>query len=117
MKKLILILIASLLLGGWACAQEAAPTEALPSAAPTAVPQGEIFASEDLIVTLPYGLSVLDAQALSGYEAAVQDDFPAAGPMLLAAVNDECSAVLSFTAIESAASAQEAVGTSMDLPS
>lgn len=72
----------------------------LVSPTPTAQPVGETFSSEDLIVTLPAGLRILSREELSGYEAAVQDDFPGAGQTLLAAANDDFSAVLTFAAAD-----------------
>ena len=54
---------------------------------PSPEPAGETFSSEDLIVTLPAGMSILSAEERAGYDAAVQFDYPGAGKCVLLAVN------------------------------
>ena len=70
------------------------------SPTPTAEPVGETYSSEDLIVTLPHGLNRLSPDDLAGYDAALQADYPGAGKTLLAAANDDFSAVITFSAAD-----------------
>ena len=107
MKKLICCIICALMLLCIAAAEQAGPSgAALPT--PTALPAGDVFSSEDLIVTLPYGLALLDEASLAGYAAAIEDDFPDAGRLLLAAVNVDSTAVLSFSVLDGADNALDA---------
>ena len=109
MKKIICCLAAFLFLLCAACAEEAPAQEILlVSPTPTIQPMGETFSSEDLIVTLPCGLTILTGENLSGYTAAMQADFPDAGSLLLAAVNAENSAAASFIIMDGETSAEEA---------
>jgi len=76
------------------------PTILLVTPTPTAVPMGAVFSSEDLIVTLPYGMEILDDAARAGYDAAAEADFPGASSTLLAAANADRSAVVHFSVSE-----------------
>lgn len=67
---------------------------------PSPAPVGEVFSSEDLIVTLPVGLSILDETQRAGYDAAVRFDNPDADDALVLAVSEDASAALSFSILE-----------------
>lgn len=112
MKKMIFILIAAMVFAGLGHAEtdaaSPAPQMVLVTPTPTAMPMGETFSSEDLIVTLPFGMEMLSGDALAGYKAAVQHDFPDAGRLLLTAVNGDFTAAATFSVIESDADAPDA---------
>lgn len=100
-KAMILALIACLLC--CVALAEGSPTSTsmiqLVTPTPTAAPLGTVFSNEDLIVTLPYGMEILSAEELQGYEAAVQNDYPDSARTLLAA-KDESGAFITFSAAE-----------------
>lgn len=75
---------------------------------PSPEPVGETFSSEDLIVTLPAGLSILDEDARKGYDAAVQFDYPAAGRCVLLAADARRGAAAVFSILDSDADAAAA---------
>lgn len=113
MNRFMAILAAMMLLFCCAAAEEGAadasptPGIVLITPTPTAAPAGEVFASEDIIITLPAGLNILAGDELASYEAAVEDDFPGAGRTLLAAANEDYSAALVLSLVESKQSAAE----------
>lgn len=104
MKRILCILAVLTLMPLAACA-ETTVVDVLQlitsTPAPSPEPAGETFASEDLIVTLPAGMTILDEADRAGYEAAVQADFPNAGRTVLAASNGDHSAALIFALAES----------------
>ena len=63
-------------------------------ATPTPAPAGVEFARGSLRVTLPYGMEVLEGEALEGYEAAVQIDYPITAQTILAAMDAERGAAV-----------------------
>lgn len=112
MKKVLCLLLSLMLLccglfgaGAEKNEETSAPDMAQPT--PSAAPEGEVFSSEDIIVTLPYGMEALSGDELKAYEAAVQDDFPDAARTLLAAANEDFSAVLVFSVVEGELSAAD----------
>lgn len=68
---------------------------------PSPVPAGEIYSSEDMIVTLPAGMRILDKSERAGYDAAIAFDYPSGGIPLLMAISEDGSSVLSFILLES----------------
>lgn len=68
---------------------------------PSPEPVRESFSSEDLVVTLPAGMCILSEEERAGYDAAVNSDIPDAGHVLLLAANEDRSAALSFSILES----------------
>ena len=113
MKKIFCVLTALILLFSTACAETSiiekpALIIEMITPSPSSEPAGETYSSEDMIVTLPAGLHMLDEDAFTGYEAAVSFDYPTGGTPLLMAVNEEGSAALSFTLLESAQDAASA---------
>lgn len=110
MKKIICMLAALTLLFACCAAEEAAsatPGIVLITPTPTAAPAGQEFSSEDIIVTLPAGLELLEDSEFAAYEAATEDDFPGAARTLLAAANGDASSVLVFSVVESELTAAE----------
>lgn len=109
MKKAMFIALAAGLLCCAALAEGSpAPTAAIQLVTPTAAPQGASFSSEDLIVVLPYGMEILSEEALIGYEAAVQNDYPDAARTLLVAADASSGAFISFASAPIEAAALEA---------
>lgn len=108
MKKILCILAALMLLFACCAAEEAesAATDII-LITPTATPVGREFSSEDIIVTLPAGLEILEGAELAAYEAATEDDFPGAARTLLAASTADAASVLVFSAVESDLSSPE----------
>jgi len=100
-KAMIFALIACLLCCAALAEGSPAPTSMiqLVTPTPTAAPLGTVFSNEDLIVTLPYGMEILSAEDLQGYEAAVQNDYPNSAHTLLVA-KDESGAFITFSAAE-----------------
>lgn len=115
MKKALLLVLAACLICCSALAENSpSPTVTIQmvTPTPTAAPLGTVFSSEDLIVTLPYGMDILPAEELEGYEAAVQNDYPDAARTILVAADESSGAFISFSAAEmtmdAAAAAREA---------
>ena len=116
--KRILILLAVLALGLSAALAETVPVVTAtpasatlaptPSPSPTPEPFGTEYALDEFTVRLSDELLPLDAEALAGYEAAVQSDFPDSGEMRLVAANADFSAAISFALAPSEQSAAEA---------
>lgn len=108
MKKLFCALLALMLLSGMACGEATPlPTIQLVTPTPSPEPRREVFSSEDLIVILPPGMRILDADEAMGYDAALQDDYPDTARTVLLAANADHSAALSFSMMESAAPAAD----------
>lgn len=77
---------------------------------PSPEPVGETFSSEDLIVTLPAGMTMLASEERLGYDAAVSFDYPSAGNAILLATNAETGAAAVFFISESEQDAASAAG-------
>ena len=75
---------------------------------PSPEPAGETYSSEALTVTLPAGMRILGRDEHASYAAAVSFAYPDGGDILLMAMNETGSAVLSFTLTESARDAASA---------
>lgn len=101
MKKLFCALIAALMIipAFAETAETSAPAAEIQLITPTpsAEPLGTVYSSEDLIVTLPHGLRILEAGELEGYEAAVQVNYPEAARTILVAANADFTSLLSFS--------------------
>lgn len=118
MKKLFCALIAALMMipAFAETAETSAPVAEIQLITPTpsAEPLGTVYSSEDLIVTLPHGLHILEASELEGYEAAVQVNYPEAARTILIAANSDFTSLLSFSLFEieadAASAASEASG-------
>ena len=113
MKKILCILTAALLLGCTASAETniiANPQLIIEMITPSPSPEpaGETYATEDLIVTLPAGMTILSAQERAGYDAAVSFDYPSAGQAVLLAVDAKKGASLAFSILESSQTASAA---------
>lgn len=117
MKRIFCALTACILLGSFALAEAVPSASPVPemlliTATPTAAPLGTVFSNEDLTVTLPLGLEILDEAAREGYDAAVQADFPGAARTVLAAAGEDKGAVVHFSVsdleMDAAAAAREA---------
>lgn len=100
MKRFISILLLVMLFAASAHA-ETMPDLTLVTPMPTAMPSPTEFACEAFIVNLPAGMEILDAAALEGYAAAVQELYPGDGLIQLAAMNPETEAALCFILMES----------------
>ena len=83
------------------------PTAA-PTASPTPEPYGTEYILDEFTVRLPESLLPLDAEALAGYEAAAQSDFPDSGEMRLVAASEDFSAAIGFALAPSSQTAAEA---------
>lgn len=116
MKKRFCILLAALLICCAALAENSAPSPTpgitMITPTPSAMPQGTVYSGEELTVTLPVGLEILDEAERAAYDAAAQADYPDAARTALAAVNADCSAAVHFAIAEmdmdAAAAAREA---------
>ena len=75
---------------------------------PSPEPAGETFSIEDLIVTLPAGMTILTADERAGYDAAASFDYPLAGSAVLLAVNAEEGSAVVFSISESTQDAASA---------
>lgn len=80
---------------------------------PSPEPVGETFSTEDLIVTLPAGMTILTADERAGYDAAVSFDYPLAGNAVLLAMNAEEGSAVVFSISESAQEAASAADEAM----
>lgn len=85
----------------------AALTPTLPPT-PTPEPFGTEYVLDEFTVRLSDELIPLDDEALAGYAAAAESDFPASGEMRLVAANADYSAAISFALAPSDQSAAEA---------
>ena len=101
MKKFMIALLCLALMGTCALAEPtaadatvAATPTVSPTASPTPIPAGEAFSCDDLTINLPYGLTLMDGDALAGYEAAVQDDFEDTATTLAVATDDDGAMML-----------------------
>ena len=83
------------------------PTPA-PTPSPTPEPYGTEYILEEFTVRLSDDLIPLDEEALAGYAAAAQSDFPDSGEMRLVAANEDFSAAISFALAPSDQSAADA---------
>lgn len=81
---------------------ETLPSLTVVTPAPTATPVGTEFSCEAFIVRLPYGMDILDEDALAAYEAAVQAAYPEAALTQLVAVNAAGDAAVCFALLDSA---------------
>lgn len=112
MKRTLYAVVLILLLSPCLAGAELASTPAAPIApiapTPSAGPTGAVFSGEDLTVTLPAGLEPMEDAELEGYAAAVQSDYPDAARIVLAAVDAEAGAAVSFSIAESAMDASTA---------
>ena len=79
-----------------------------PSPSPTPEPFGTQYVLDEFAVRLSDDLLPLEGDALAGYNAAVQSDFPDSGEMRLVAANADYSAAISFALAPSGQSAAEA---------
>lgn len=91
-----------------ASAQSVTATPALATASPSPTPAGVLWEGGGLRLLLPQRLSPLDADALEGYAAAAQSDFPGAGETILLAASADFSAAANFSAIDGASDALQA---------
>ena len=82
-----------------------APT---PSPSSTPEPFGTEYVLDEFTVRLSDELLPLDGEALAGYNAAAQSDFPDAGEMRLVAASEDFSAAIGFALAPSDQSAAEA---------
>ena len=84
MKRTLCALLALICLvcSAWAeiALQPVSPT-------PSAAPAGEVFSGEGLSLTLPAGFALLSQDALEGYAAAVESDYPGDAHIVLAAAD------------------------------
>lgn len=113
MKKILCTLTAFIFLFCTACAEgniiekpEIIIEMITPSPSPE--PMGETYSTEDMIVTLPVGMTILDGAERLGYDAALNFDYPAGGTLLLLAMDEDAGAVLSFSLLESTLDATSA---------
>ena len=79
-----------------------------PTPSPTPEPFGTEYVLDEFTVRLSDALLPLDEEALAGYNAAAQSDFPDSGEMRLVAANADYSAAISFALAPSEQSAAEA---------
>ena len=79
-----------------------------PTPSPTPEPFGTQYVLDEFTVRLSDDLLPLEGDALAGYNAAVQSDFPDSGEMRLVAANADYSAAISFALAPSGQSAAEA---------
>lgn len=75
---------------------------------PTPEPFGTEYVLDEFTVRLSDELLPLDGEALAGYNAAAQSDFPDAGEMRLVAANEDFSAAIGFALAPSDQSAAKA---------
>ena len=116
--KRILVLLAVLALSLTAALAETVPVVTVtpasvtlaptPSPSPTPEPFGTEYVLDEFTVRLSDALLPLDGEALAGYEAAAQSDFPNSGEMRLVAASEDFSAAISFALAPSDQSAAEA---------
>lgn len=114
--KRILVLLAVLALSLSAALAETVPvitatpasTGLTPTPSPTPEPYGTEYILDEFTVRLPESLLPLNNEALAGYEAAAQSDFPDSGEMRLVAASEGFSAAISFALAPSDQSAAEA---------
>lgn len=114
--KRILTLLAVLALSLTAALAETVPvvtatpasTSLMPTPSPTPEPFGTEYVLDEFTVRLSDDLLPLDGEALVGYNAAAQSDFPDSGEMRLVAANEDYSAAISFALAPSEQSAAEA---------
>ena len=116
--KRILVLLAVLALSLTAALAETVPVVTVtpasvtlaptPSPSPTPEPFGTEYVLDEFTVRLSDELLPLDAEALAGYEAAAQSDFPDSGEMRLVAANADYNAVIGFALAPSDLTAVEA---------
>ena len=79
-----------------------------PTPSPTPEPFGTEYVLDEFTVRLSDALLPLDEEALAGYNAAAQSDFPDAGEMRLVAASEDFSAAIGFALAPSDQSAAEA---------
>ena len=84
------------------------PPTPTPSPSPTPEPYGTEYILDEFTVRLSDELIPLDEEALAGYNAAAQSDFPNSGEMRLVAANADYSAAIGFFLAPSAQTAAEA---------
>lgn len=105
MKRTLCALLALICLvcSAWAeiALQPVSPT-------PSAAPAGEVFSGEGLSLTLPAGFALLSQDALEGYAAAVESDYPGAAHIVLAAADGERGAFVALLQTESVLTAADA---------
>ena len=113
MKKIFCVLTVLVFLFCAACAENSIIEKPeiiieMITPSPSPEPVGETYSSEALIVTLPAGMRILDADERAGYDAVLASAFPAGGTPLLMAVGEGGNSALSFTLLESAQDAASA---------
>ena len=117
MKRILALLTALALILSAALAETVplvtstpASTGLTPTLPPTPTPEpfGTEYVLEEFTVRLSDDLLPLDEEALAGYNAAAQSDFPDSGEMRLVAANADYSAAISFALAPSEQSAAEA---------
>jgi len=115
MKKILCALIALMLICCGAMAEtsaeptaESTPRIMIELATPTAAPAGETYSNEDLIITFPYGVHALDADARIGFDAALQAAYPDAARIIVAAADESVQRSLVAAVIKSDADALSA---------
>ena len=117
MKRILALLTALALILSAALAETVplvtstpASTGLTPTLPPTPTPEpfGTEYVLEEFTVRLSDDLLPLDEEALAGYNAAAQSDFPDAGEMRLVAANADFSAAISFALAPSGQTASEA---------
>ena len=84
------------------------PPTPTPSPSPTPEPYGTEYILDEFTVRLSDELIPLDEEALAGYNAAAQSDFPNSGEIRLVAANEDFSAAIGFFLATSAQTAAEA---------
>lgn len=105
MKRTLCALLALICL---ACPAWAEVTLESVSPTPSAAPAGVAFSGDGISLTLPSGLEPLSQEALEGYAAAVEHDFPGAAQISLAAADEARGAFVALLRTESELSATEA---------
>ena len=105
MKRMLCALLALI----WITCPAWAEITVLPSLpTPEAAPAGKAVSIDGVSLTLPAGFTTLDADALEGYAAAVESDYPGAAQILLAAQNAQREAYIALLSRESEVAAADA---------
>lgn len=105
MKRMLCALLALI----WISCPAWAETALQPvSPTPSAVPAGASFSGDGLSLTLPAGFSLLSQDALEGYAAAVESDYPGAARIVMAAADEARGAYAALLLSDSHVSAAEA---------
>ena len=78
------------------------------SPTPSAAPVGESFSGDGISLALPAGFALLTQDALAGYAAAVESDYPGAARIVMAAADEARGAFVALLLTESDDSAADA---------